>query len=373
MKVLHVHSGNMFGGIERMLETLAPAIAGVAPVGSTFALCFGGAVAHRLRAAGATVHVLGAVHARQLSEIRQARRALAGVLQPEAWDAVLVHSAWSQAIFGPTILNSRVPLVRWLHAPQPGPRVLEFWARRSRPALVLCNSQYTADHGRAQIAGVPHVVQYPPSVMRARRPDVRVKVRGSLATPLDTTVVVLAARLEAGKGHSLLIEALAGLPDRSWEAWIVGGAQHADEQTYLDGLRALAGAAGLSGRIRFLGQRTDVAELFEAADVYCQPNVAPDSFGLSFIEALAAGLPVVTARLGAAPEIVDSTCGTLVPAGSAPALTAALARLIERADERRTLSAGARARARKFCDVPASLFQLAGQLAHLQTRVPALI
>lgn len=365
MNVLHVHSGNIFGGVERMLETLAPATSGRVPVHSTFALCFDGAVMERLRAAGARVHALGPVHARQLAEIRHARRALSGVLESERWDGVLVHSAWSQAIFGPTILNSGLPLVRWLHAPQPGPRVLEFWARRSRPALVLCNSQYTADNGRAQIAGVPHVVQYPPSAMRARRPEVRARVRESLGTAPDATVVVLAARLEAGKGQSQLIAALAQLGDRGWEAWIVGGAQQPTEHVYLDALRGQADAAGLAGRIRFLGQRNDVEDLFEAADVYCQPNVAPDSFGLSFIEALSAGLPVVTTRLGAAAEIVDNSCGVLIEPGSLAGLRDALARLIERTDDRRELSAGACARAREFCDLSRSISKLASEFARL--------
>lgn len=365
MNVLHVHSGNIFGGVERILETLAPATSGEAPLRSTFGLCFEGTVADRLRSAGATVHLLGEVHARQLSEIRSARRALAGVLQADRPDAVLVHSAWSQAIFGRTILNSGVPLVRWLHAPQPGPRALEFWARRSRPSLVLCNSQYTADHGRAQIAGVPHTVLYPPAAMRSRRPDVRSRVRQSLDTPADAIVVVLAARLEAGKGQWMLIEALAQVADRSWEAWIVGGAQHPDEHAYFDALRAAARSAGLADRVRFLGQRSDVADLLEAADVYCQPNVAPDSFGLSFIEALSAGLPVVTTRLGAAAEIIDDTCGVLIESGSLAALRDTLASLIERPDQRRQLSAGALQRAREFCDLPRSIATLASEFARL--------
>ncbi len=365
MNILHVHSGNIFGGVERMLETLAPATAGHAPLRSTFALCFEGPVGERLRTAGASVHILGDVHARQLSEIRQAWRALAAVLLSDLPDAVLVHSAWSQAIFGPTILNSGMPLVRWLHAPQPGPRVLEFWARRSRPALVLCNSQYTAEQGRAQIAGAPHSVLYPPAVMRPRRPDVRAQVRESLDTRADATVVALAARLEAGKGQSLLIEALAQVTDRSWEAWIIGGAQHADEHAYLEALRTRVRSAGLASRVRFLGQRTDVADLLEAADVYCQPNVAPDSFGLSFIEALSAGLPVVTTRLGAAAEIIDDSCGVLIEAGSLSALRETLARLIERSDDRRKLSAGACQRAREFCDLPRSIAKLASEFARL--------
>lgn len=365
MNILHVHSGNIFGGVERVMETLAPATSGRAPLRSSFALCFEGSVAERLRTAGATVHLLGEVHARQPSEIRQARRALTAVLQSERPDAVLVHSAWSQAIFGPAILNSGVPLVRWLHAPQPGPRMLEYWARRSRPSLVLCNSRYTADRGLAQIAGCPHTVLYPPAAMRIRRPEIRARVRQSLDTPAESIVVVLAARLEAGKGQSVLIEALAQLADRSWEAWIIGGAQTADEHAYLDALRARARAAGVASRVRFLGQRNDVADLLEAADVYCQPNVAPDSFGLSFIEAMSAGLPVVTTSLGAAAEIIDDSCGVLVESGSLSALRDTLANLIDRPERRRTLSAGASQRAREFCDLPRSIAKLASEIERL--------
>lgn len=363
----------MFGGVERMLETLAPATAGRNPVESAFALCFVGRLSDTLHAAGADVHQLGEVHARRMSEIRHARRALSAVLQSERWDAVMVHSSWTQAIFGPTILNSRVPLVRWLHAPHPGPRVLEFWAHRSRPALVLCNSQYTRDAAGSRFGRVPLAVQYPPSAAESPRPDTRAAVRASLGTAPDAVTIMIAARMEPWKGHESLVDSLSALGSANWEGWIVGAPQTPAENAYFDRLTAKVRVADLSSRVRFLGQRGDVQQLLQAADIYCQPNSGPEPFGLAFVEALAAGLPVLTTGFGAAPEIVDSTCGTLVPAGSAPALTAALARLIERADERRTLSAGARARARKFCDVPASLFQLAGQLAHLQPRVPALI
>ena len=196
MKVLHVHSGNMFGGVERMLETLAPATAGRVPIESAFALCFAGRISDTLRAAGAEVHQLGEVHARQLSEIRRARRALSAVLQSERWDAVIVHSSWSQAIFGATILNSARPLVRWLHAPQPGPRALEFWARRSRPALVLCNSQYTRDAVGHRFGSVPLTVQYPPSAAESPRHDTRADVRRLLGTAPDAVTIMIAARME---------------------------------------------------------------------------------------------------------------------------------------------------------------------------------
>ena len=51
---------------------------------------------------------------------------------------------------------------------------------------------------------------------------------------------------------------------------------------------------GIAGRVRFLGERRDVAACMHAADIHCQPNTAPEPFGLVFVEALYAGLPVVT-------------------------------------------------------------------------------
>jgi glycosyltransferase involved in cell wall biosynthesis len=373
VNVLHVHSGNMFGGVERMLQTLAPATAGIAPIHSSFALCFEGRVSDALRAAGGTVHHIGAVRARRIDEIWRARRALRRVLASQQWSAAFVHSAWSQAIFGPTILNGGAPLVRWLHAPQPGPRWLEYWSGRSRPALILCNSCYTRDTAGSRLGAVPLSVQYPPAVLQESTPaGAREAVRSALGTPADAVVVILAARLEAGKGHKLLIDALAQLRSPRWEAWIVGGVQREAEQAYLDGLRQQAATAGMFQRIRFLGQRDDVQALLGAADVYCQPNHSPDSFGLSFVEALSAALPVITTRMGAAPEIVVDGCGLLIEPESVPALADALRRLIERNDERREMSAAARIRAREFCDLSRSLPQLAAELVRASTAAPAL-
>ena len=81
--------------------------------------------------------------------------------------------------------------------------------------------------------------------------------------------------------------------------------------------------------------------LLAAADIHCQPNTAPEPFGLAFVEALHAGLPVVTSDLGGAREIVHARCGVLVRAGDVAALGAALQALI---DDRR---AAAPARGRR--------------------------
>ena len=111
--------------------------------------------------------------------------------------------------------------------------------------------------------------------------------------------------------------------------------------------------------MRFLGEREDVARLLAAADIYCQPNTGPEPFGISVVEALAAGIPVVTTRLGAAPEIVDDSCGRLVDAGDTAALTSTLSALAADADVRRRLGRAGVARAAQFSDLRVSTARLA--------------
>src|SRR5205823_8856307 len=134
---------------------------------------------------------------------------------------------------------------------------------------------------------------------------------------------------EGWKGHDLLLRALGGLRDLSgWVCWTAGGAQRPAEAAYLAELRQTAARLGIADRVRFLGHRADVPRLLAAADIHCQPNTGPEPFGIALIEALHAGLPVVTSRLGGAVEFVDATCGVLVEPSDPSALAAALTALL---------------------------------------------
>jgi glycosyltransferase involved in cell wall biosynthesis len=179
-------------------------------------------------------------------------------------------------------------------------------------------------------------------------------------------VIVLAARLERWKGHQLLIEALSRLRgDAQWECWIAGGPQSTAQETYLGELRMLATELGIESRVRFLGHRDDVPDLLVAADVHCQPNTGPEPFGVAFVEALAAGLPVVTTRMGAAPEIVQRDNGHLTSTTDPSELADALAALIDRPDVRSAFARTAAARAAELCDADRVLPQLCVQLNSL--------
>jgi glycosyltransferase involved in cell wall biosynthesis len=182
-------------------------------------------------------------------------------------------------------------------------------------------------------------------------PEDRRAARADLDTAADAVVVVQASRMESWKGHAVLLEALARLRDRDgWICWQVGGAQRPHEAAYLESLRARARELAIADRIRFTGQRADVPRLLASADVHCQPNTSAEPFGIAFVEALAAGLPVVTSALGGALEIVDESCGLLVAPQDPAALSAAIHTLLADPALRRRLGQNARIRARAVSD-----------------------
>jgi glycosyltransferase involved in cell wall biosynthesis len=142
-------------------------------------------------------------------------------------------------------------------------------------------------------------------------------------------VILLAGRLDALKGHFVLIKAARLLPTETpWRVWIAGGPQTAEQEKYFNDLQHEVRRIGLAQRIRFLGERSDVPRLMSAADIYCQPNTASESFGLTFVEALQAGLPVVTSDIGGAREILSSGLGCLTTVGDADGVAKALAKLL---------------------------------------------
>jgi glycosyltransferase involved in cell wall biosynthesis len=191
-------------------------------------------------------------------------------------------------------------------------------------------------------------------------------VRRELETAPETVVIVQVSRLEEWKGHRTLLKGLGLLRDvPGWTCWIVGGVQRAHEAPYLESLKTLAADLQITDRIRFVGQRSDVPRLLAAADVFCQPNSGPEAFGIVFVEALYAGLPVVATAIGGAPEIVETSCGRLVSSADTGALRDALAELIRCSGARQRLGSRGPARARALCDPQQQLLRMQSVLSNL--------
>lgn len=337
------------------------------------ALCFDGEIAARLRQEGVPTLILGDVRLRRPDSVWRARQALAFALERHKFDVVVCHQSWPHAIFGSVAHAAGVPLVLWVHMAQTG-HWLDRLARRVQPDLIVCNSRFTAST-LAETSVRVEVVYYPldglSHAARAHAPDTTSAVRQELSTPDEDVVIVQVSRMEKLKGQRLCIAALAQLRDTRWTCWQVGGAQRAIEHQYLESLRADAERLGVSDRIRFVGQRTDISRLLQAADIFCQPNLEPDAFGISYVEALTAGLPVVTSAIGGAVEVVDHTCGVLVPPADPMALAAVLGRLIDDRTERERLGRSGWARARALCDPAVQMPRIAELIESVTCRSEA--
>jgi glycosyltransferase involved in cell wall biosynthesis len=361
LRVLHLYAGNMFGGIERLLITLAAErrlCPGMAPA---FGLCFPGRLSEELLAAGVPVHDLGPVRLSRPWTVWRARRRLRRLLTRERFDVVVAHAAWPHAVFARAVRAANTPLATWVHDSLTGRGDrIEAWAARTPPDLAIANSSYTAASVPNVFSGVQTDVIYLPVAPPPPAPADRLAVRGELDTPTGDVVIVQACRLERWKGHAVLVEALGQLHDLpGWTAWIAGGPQKGGDAEYLAELRSRAAELRIAERVRFLGQRQDVARLLGAADVLCQPNTGPEPFGIAFVEALHAGLPVVTSDIGGGREVVDARCGVLTPPNNPRGVAEALRELIACPTRRRELGQAGPARAAELCDPARQMTALA--------------
>ena len=345
MTVFHVAAGNVYGGIERMLATLAQTPGAAA---HEFVLAFGGRLERELAAAGAAVYRLPAPRAARPLRIWRARRAFAAVLERRPPAVTIFHGAWPHAMLAPVARSHGSRIAFWQHAPLLRRAWPDRWARAVQPDLVIYNSRYTELHP-AFPASPGRVMFYPVAAPAPLPAAARQDHRRALGAADEDVVVLLAARLEKWKGQTVLLEAarlLRGHPRLRY--WIAGAAQSPGEADYFRSVEALAAAPELRERVTLLGQRDDVPLLHQLADVYCQPNLEPEPFGISVAEAMLAGRPCVISAGGGAAELLDTHSGIVTPAGDVPAVAAALDQLGSDGARRASMGRAAAVRAARL-------------------------
>jgi len=193
----------------------------------------------------------------------------------------------------------------------------------------------------ASIAGADRVRYVPNFVVVDDLGALRDPAASPAGGPLE--VLFVGWILEA-KGVRELLQAARALPDMRFT--LIGAEEPAFVETIRAELEALSNVQRLPPR-----PREGVLELYRAADVFVLPTWR-EGFPNVVLEAMAAGLPIVTTPVGAIPEAVrDGQEGLLVPPRDPAALTAALRRLVRDPDLRRDLGARARARAEQVFDV----------------------
>ena len=215
------------------------------------------------------------------------------------------------------------------------------WLIRQQDALIATSPQaasYLERPATVILHGVDTDVFHP-------APD-RAALRARLGLDPDAVLIGCFGRIRAQKGVDLLVQAgLELLPSRPRVQIIFTGRITPDNRAFADDLQARITAAGLDGRIRFLGELPwdQVIAHYQALDLFAAP-ARWEGFGLTPLEAAACAVPTVAARVGAYEALIrDGQTGSLVPKDDAPALTAALARWLD--DDAGRAAAGQAARA----------------------------
>lgn len=143
-------------------------------------------------------------------------------------------------------------------------------------------------------------------------------------TPLR---LIYVGRIFRDKGIDLLLEALAACPTDTPITLTLVGSDHGG---YTEQMQALAARLHLEDKVQFLGSRTDVPQLLQAADLFVHPATCQEGFGITLIEAMASGVPCLAFPKGAIPEIIGPEIdGFLTEEVSAAALTAGINRALE--------------------------------------------
>jgi glycosyltransferase involved in cell wall biosynthesis len=166
--------------------------------------------------------------------------------------------------------------------------------------------------------------------------DMRAGARRELGAAEDTCIVGTIARLDPVKDLGVLVRAIGGMHDSTVLVVVGDGPER-------EALEALARQLGIAHRIRFLGYRSDARRWLAGCDVYANSSVS-EGVSLTILEAMAAGLPVVATSVGGTPEVVDDSCGLLVPSRDVDAMAAAISTLARDRPRRTRLAAAARRR-----------------------------
>lgn len=183
----------------------------------------------------------------------------------------------------------------------------------------------------------------------------------------DRLRLISVATVHPGKGHDILLTALASLLDLDWKLTCAGSLT--DDPAFVERLREQAAHLQLTDRVHFTGD-LPVEELgicYDAADVFVLPT-RQETYGMAVAEALARGLPVVATDTGAIRDLVDPDAGRVVPPGDSVAFGAALRSVLTSRDLRQRLAAGARARRDTLTSWPAAAARMAAVLGEVAAR-----
>ncbi len=318
MHIVHVSTQRLWHGGEEQARLLIEGLRARNHECTVLAAA-GGEFARRLARAGVAVHEIAGRSPRAIWRMRRALNRL----RP---DIVHFHDSHAVTGAGPAARLSGVGATvasRRVIFPLRSP-----WLYRLVCSRIIAVSSAVAD--RCDSCGIPveilRIVHDGVDPAFAASGD-RARGRAAIGAEVEGFVLLTVASLTSAKGHDALLQALPSLLQRRPDVLAV----LAGDGPLRERLTQQVHRLGLAGRVRFLGYRQDIPDLLAAADLFVFPS-REEGLGSSLIDAMLAGLPIVTTLAGGIGDLLSPAPDELawtVPPGNADALAAALIDAVE--------------------------------------------
>jgi glycosyltransferase involved in cell wall biosynthesis len=304
--VLHCVKGNLFGDIETHLVTPARNPPKSPVWDDKYVSGWDAEFASAIREIGVDPGIPGPARFSRPWTLLGSRRFVGRIHSRRPARILAFHSAWTRSLQGQVVRRHRIPKAMCPHTCLPRDLMRKKWARRTALDGVAANSRFAAESAMDSRLGfaVPKVVPLP-----VPTPGARERLRAWIVAPDMSKLIPQASRVTRRKGLEPLIRPLFSLRLRTiWECWVAGASDSKEDCRLQPELHAIAAGGGISEGIRWLGFQSDMPNPKRAANPRCQVDDVADAFGLSWVKAMLAGLPVVGPARGG---IVES----LEPAG----------------------------------------------------------
>jgi glycosyltransferase involved in cell wall biosynthesis len=321
MKVVQILPELNAGGVEGHVLELAGFLASQGH--ESIVISNGGQMAERLEQRGVR-HVTIPVHRKSLRSLFQVRK-LRAWLRDEKPDIVHAHSrvpAWIAWL----ALRGMDPLTR----PKFVTTVHGFYSVNAYSAIMTQGDRIIAvsesvreyiqrnypkvDSKRIEV--IPHGVD-PKTYHPEFKPSADWLAQWQSEHPelANKQLLLLPGRITRLKGHGDFFQLIKKLKQAGQPVCgLIAGNTHQKKQAYLQGLQRQANDLGITNDIIFLGHRSDLRELMAVSHIVMALSQQPESFGLTVLEALALGRPVVGYDCGGVGELLH----TLFPTGKVP-------------------------------------------------------
>lgn len=329
MKVIFVLHSHKAGGAERHLLQLMQGLAANG-VECIYAGPLQGWLGEQLQAAGFRCEQISFTGFYDLRSLFR----LVKLIRREKADLVHGHLTRGAYYAGWAAKFAGIPNVATGHSTNAGKwfgRATRIIAVSDAVARFLVECGYPGDRIRTVHHGVPDYAALPRTPRDAMRAELGLN---------DAPTLVMVARFMRAKGHDVALHALAAIRDKQWTLVLAGSL----DTPYAKDMQALAAELGIAERVRFIGHRDDVNNIYGCADILLAPS-RREALSLTLLEAAAFGLPIVATDVGGIGEAVDDgTTGLLVPTEDPPALAQAIASLLDNAELRNRMGRAGRQR-----------------------------